>query len=44
MNQTYGRLVSRAAIAATVMASLFTFDQNFCVVVHRVGEYSGCVG
>lgn len=21
-----------------------TFDQNFCVVVHRVGEYSGCTG
>ena len=21
-----------------------TFDQNFCVVVHRIGQYSGCTG
>jgi hypothetical protein len=44
MNHTYGRLVSRAAIAATVMASLLLLIKIFCVVVHRIGQYSGCTG
>lgn len=43
MNQSYGRLVSRAAIAATAMASAL-HDQNFCVVVYRFCQYSGCAG
>ncbi len=29
MNQSYGRLVSRAAIAATAMASLLLLIKNF---------------
>lgn len=43
MNQSYGRLVSRAAIAATAMASLLLLIK-FCMVVYRVGEYSRRAG
>ncbi len=43
MNQTYGRLVSRAAIAAAAMASALLI-KIFCVVVYGIGEYSGGVG
>ncbi len=44
MNQSYGRLVSRAAIAATAMASLLLLIKIFCMVVYRVGEYSRRAG
>lgn len=43
MNQSYGRLVSRAAIAATAMASLLLLIK----ILHggmRVGEYSRRAG
>lgn len=43
MNQTYGRLVSRAAIAATAMASALLLIKILRGGI-RIGEYSGGVG
>ncbi len=39
MNQSYGRLITRAAIAATVMASSLLIIKLFAPVAHRFRQY-----